>query len=357
MPKLNINTIISGYASVDALNSNFDAIEVAIENSLSRDGTVPNTMEADLDMNGHAILNRVADSGDANFLNRNTWIAGTTYSRNNIVYVDAGAYEGWSFIALEDHVAGGTFSTDFLAEKWQVLAQRGASGIGTGDMLNAENLSGLTDIEVARQNIDASKTEPLDSVFKIVGSVDGTKKLAFEADGITAGTVRTLTPPNYDGTIATLAGTEVFTNKTLTSPVLNTGVSGTALAVEADMETASSSTLLPTPSVIKHHPGVAKAWCYITLSGGTPTLTSGYNVASVSDVGVGNFDITFTTAFATTNYIGIGTIFASDSATSNLTIQGNSARSKTVSVFPVVIQDASGANTDTSFYLAFFGTQ
>jgi hypothetical protein len=57
MPKVTLNTIGSRYGSVDALNDNFDSIEVAIENTLSRDGTGPNAMEAPLDMNAQPILN------------------------------------------------------------------------------------------------------------------------------------------------------------------------------------------------------------------------------------------------------------------------------------------------------------
>lgn len=53
----------------------------------------------------------------------------------------------------------------------------------------------------ARVTLDASKTEPLDSVLRIVGSGDATKKLAFEVDGITTGTTRTLTPPNANLTL------------------------------------------------------------------------------------------------------------------------------------------------------------
>jgi parallel beta-helix repeat protein len=57
MPKLNLSTISSRYASVAALNSNFDAIETALENTLSRDGTSPNSMAADLDMDSHRLIN------------------------------------------------------------------------------------------------------------------------------------------------------------------------------------------------------------------------------------------------------------------------------------------------------------
>lgn len=57
MPKLTLTTLGSRYGSVDALNANFDAIEQAFENTLSRDGDQPNFMLGDLDMNGNSLLN------------------------------------------------------------------------------------------------------------------------------------------------------------------------------------------------------------------------------------------------------------------------------------------------------------
>ena len=40
-----------------AINANNTAIETALENTLSRDGTAPNTMNASIDLNGHQLLN------------------------------------------------------------------------------------------------------------------------------------------------------------------------------------------------------------------------------------------------------------------------------------------------------------
>jgi len=57
MPKVPLSTISSGYGTVDALNANFDAIEAAFDNTLSRDGSTPNHMVANFDMNGKNILN------------------------------------------------------------------------------------------------------------------------------------------------------------------------------------------------------------------------------------------------------------------------------------------------------------
>lgn len=63
MAKLTLNTIGSRYGSIDALNANFDAIETALENTLSRDGTLPNNMDANLDMDSNRIIN-LADGID-----------------------------------------------------------------------------------------------------------------------------------------------------------------------------------------------------------------------------------------------------------------------------------------------------
>lgn len=44
-------------SAVNEINANGALIEAALENTLSRDGTVPNAMEADLDLNSNDILN------------------------------------------------------------------------------------------------------------------------------------------------------------------------------------------------------------------------------------------------------------------------------------------------------------
>ena len=52
-----LTTIASGYASNTQLNNNFDAIQTSFENTLSLDGSTPNAMNADLDMDSNSILN------------------------------------------------------------------------------------------------------------------------------------------------------------------------------------------------------------------------------------------------------------------------------------------------------------
>lgn len=57
MAKLTLNNVLSGFLSLVGYNTNNDLIEAALENTLSRDGTSPNQMGANLDMNSNRVIN------------------------------------------------------------------------------------------------------------------------------------------------------------------------------------------------------------------------------------------------------------------------------------------------------------
>jgi len=57
MAKITLADMSGGYQSVSLYNANNVLLEAAIENTLSRDGTTPNMMEANLDMNSYKITN------------------------------------------------------------------------------------------------------------------------------------------------------------------------------------------------------------------------------------------------------------------------------------------------------------
>lgn len=52
-----VTTISSGFASQSQLNTNFENIQTAFNNTLSLDGSTPNAMNADLDLNDNDLLN------------------------------------------------------------------------------------------------------------------------------------------------------------------------------------------------------------------------------------------------------------------------------------------------------------
>lgn len=55
--KPNISNVVQNATMVTTINNNFQNIQTAFENTVSRDGSIPNSMSGDLDMNNNDILN------------------------------------------------------------------------------------------------------------------------------------------------------------------------------------------------------------------------------------------------------------------------------------------------------------
>lgn len=108
MAKLSLTTITSGYAAVAAMNANNDAIETAFENTLSRDGTSPNTMLADLDINSHSVINLRDAVNSAEAVNLRqlqaasivTTLPSQTGNANKVLKTD-GTVAGWVTISSQ----------------------------------------------------------------------------------------------------------------------------------------------------------------------------------------------------------------------------------------------------------------
>lgn len=116
MAKLTLNDVTTGYQSTTAANVNNTLIEAALENTISRDGTAPNTMTGSLDMNGQNILNLgnpiVVEGWDW----KGPWATSTAYIIGDVV-----ENSGTSYICILAHTSG-TFSTDLSNVKWQLVA-------------------------------------------------------------------------------------------------------------------------------------------------------------------------------------------------------------------------------------------
>lgn len=81
-------TITAGFASANMLNYNSSAIQTAFDNTVSRDGSTPNSMSADFDMDSNDILN-VGDITAVNVTVTGTLTA--TYANDTLQLEDTGS--------------------------------------------------------------------------------------------------------------------------------------------------------------------------------------------------------------------------------------------------------------------------
>jgi hypothetical protein len=110
-------------------------------------------------------------------------------------------------------------------------------------------------------------------------------------------------PTGPTGTTGGTGGTGAAGAAGATGATGPTGPTGpSAVATQADQEAATSTSVFVTPLRQKFNPAAAKAWAFVTVSGGTPTLAANWNVSSVSDTGVGIITINFSTSFSSANY-------------------------------------------------------
>lgn len=141
MAKITLASILAKFSSITKLNANFTAIATAFENTLSRDGTAPNAMEADLDMDSNSIINLpvattatepirlgqlAAEIADISLDWQGAWTTATAYTVNQAV-----SNNGSSYIATADHTSGASTEPGVggsFATVWDVLSSVGATG-------------------------------------------------------------------------------------------------------------------------------------------------------------------------------------------------------------------------------------
>ena len=186
--KPTITTLQSGFNSTETLNANFEALRDSFDNTLSLDGSTPNAMEADLDLNGNNII------GAAGLLiNGTDYLVDVEAAKAAALAAQAGAEASETTAGLsataaalsaeeaEGHknaITGLTAATGAAGSSVSynsstgvltvprgdvgatgpqgiqgIQGIAGASGTGSGDMLAANNLSDLTSISTARTNL------------------------------------------------------------------------------------------------------------------------------------------------------------------------------------------------------------
>jgi hypothetical protein len=185
--KPNITNVASGYQSTTIINDNFNNIRNSFDNTLSLDGSTPNAMQADLDMNSNDILNVNSISVDnliSNGLNLSTVVQETAA---NAASAEASA-----------------ISADISAGIALDAADEAASFAGFRDF---DNLTSL----LANTSLTYSGTG---SNTVIAGQIIRTRKEGFSYTVAPAG--RTVTISNANPAVISLTGHGFVVNTAIT---------------------------------------------------------------------------------------------------------------------------------------------
>jgi hypothetical protein len=102
------------------------------------------------------------------------------------------------------------------------------------------------------------------------------------------------------------------TNRSVLASRIVTYVAANAQAVQSDIEAETNQDTYVPPDLIKHSPGVAKAYCKINATGAL--IANDYNIATIGDTGSGDRDVNFTIAMDNANYSTQVTLNSQDAA-------------------------------------------
>jgi hypothetical protein len=141
----------------------------------------------------------------------------------------------------------------FLISEWKLRHQTADSGTWTS--IDEIDLRGFIPPNIAGGGAGSQSTEFADDVFRIFDDGDDTKKIAFQASGITTATTRTFTVPNASGTLA-----------------LASSLSTNGIAYASDGNTISSSAAATNGQILIGRTGLSPALG--TITGGTGLTTT-----------------------------------------------------------------------------------
>lgn len=219
-------TITTGY-NLSKINDNFVRIEEALQDVVSRSGESPNTMSADLDMNGQDILNTDILSVER------LLVGGEEFVPDGASSVGPPGVDGEDATITVGTVTTGPPGTDAIIVNVGTptdaifdftipKGDTGASGAGSGDMVGAQNLADVSDPAIAFSNIKQAAS----------ALATGVVELATNAEVITGtDTTRVVTPAGLQAKLDSVItssdgyrflGRQVFTVSGTYTPTLGT---------------------------------------------------------------------------------------------------------------------------------------
>ena len=328
MAKLTLTDITTSYGSAAAINGNNTLIETAFENTLSRDGTTPNTMAADIDMDSNDILNVGSITVESITLNgtdittlttaadaaaaseaaasasedaaaaseaaaaasaalaaiaaqdvpdwKSNWITATAYEVGDLVKDTGNVY-----ICLVDHTSG-TFATDLASEYWEIFVPKGDSGAGTGDLVSTNNLGDVDDTAASLVNLGG---QPVNATLTTISSQGNVTASEIASDAVTTDKIL-----DANVTTAKIADSNVTTAKIADANVTFAKLAPAAVVTESEgISSNDNDTTIPTSAAVKDYVdanagGGADGSSEVSLSGtyvdltGVPSTATEVNV-------------------------------------------------------------------------------
>lgn len=266
----NVQNFQNESSAVTTLTQNNVATIAAVENTVSRDGTTPNHMNADFDMNGNSIINlpdattdqepatysqlvdavtavgsgAVVDAQYVTLVNNSTLLNERVLTAgNHLTITDGGA---GSTVTIDVNETTLNADTATLTNKSIDLATNTITGTVSqfNTALSDDNFVTLTGTEtltnktltspvittptgIVKGDVGLGNVDNTSDVTKNAATVTLTNKTIALGSNTVSGTTAQFNTALTDNDFTTLAGTETLTNKTLTTPVMTTPVLGT----------------------------------------------------------------------------------------------------------------------------------
>lgn len=131
---------------------------------------------------------------------------------------------------------------------------------------------------------------------------------------------------------------------------------GSLSGSQAQMESATLTSVLATPGNVNWHPGVAKA--AVVFSGsGSAVVSASYNISSVTRTAAGKYTVNFITPFSSANYIPTGMVGNAAGGVVGI-VSADTTIPRTTSAAKFVTLNSSFVATDAdNISLAFYGDQ